>query len=247
MAVFPHMDSWVELGDLGKNRPYHPTYSEAMTLGPTHRRLLDAPLKPSSVCIDIGIAGSLRREDAAKLYELAFFGEGDVLVLGLGHGLAAAIVAQAVLDADRTCTIFGVDEEPRVIARVRANLAAYNFTSRIELVPEHPATFCRSRVADGRTCGLVFVDHSTDYHDVRAVTGLFPSLLADGGFALFHDFNDRRNKDAGNGYGMYAGVIDGLPSPPFAFFGAFGCTGLYRKETSPVNTSHHRLVGEVAV
>lgn len=238
MAVIPHLDSWVELHDLGRHRPYRPTYSETLTLGPTHRRLLDAPLKPNSVCIDIGIAGSLRREDAAKLYELASLGQGDILVLGLGHGLATAIVAQAVCDADRPCTIVGVDDEARVISRAKANLAAYNFTSTIDLVQEHPAAFCRSSAAQGRSFGLVFVDHSTDYADVLSVCALFPALITDAGFALFHDFNDRRNKNATNGgYGMYAGVLDGLPSPPFAFFGTFGCTGLYQKEVTPAQSA----------
>src|SRR4051812_21217161 len=119
MAVIRHADTWIELYQLGKRQPYRPTYSESLTLGPTHRRLLDAPLKPGSVVIDIGIPGSLRREDAAKLYELAFFGQGDVLVMGLGHGLSAAIVAQAIYDANRTGKVVGVDVDPHTVQRTR--------------------------------------------------------------------------------------------------------------------------------
>lgn len=230
MAVIRHEDSWVDKPALGKAQPYRPTYSESLTLGPTHRRLLEAPLKPGSAAIDIGIPGSLRREDAAKLYELAFFGQGDVLILGLSHGLGAAIVAQAFHDGGHTGAIVGVDVDARAVARTRANLDAYNFSEMIEVRQENPLTFCRTFGSKGRNAGLVFVDHSTTYADVLGLCRLLPSIVDDGGFVLFHDFNDRRNKDASDGgYGVYAGVVDGLPTPPFAFFGSFGCTGLYRK------------------
>jgi len=236
MAVIRHEDSWVDKPALGKVQPYRPTYSESLTLGPTHRRLLEAPLKPGSAAIDIGIPGSLRREDAAKLYELAFFGQGDVLILGLGHGLGAAIVAQAFHDGGHTGAIIGVDGDARAVTRTRASLDTYNFTEMVEVRQESPLALCRSYGAKGRLFGLVFADHSTAYADVVGMCRLLPSLVDEGGFVLFHDFNDRRNRDAshgnghGNGgYGVYTGVIDGLPSPPFAFYGSYGCTGLYRK------------------
>ena len=233
MAVIRHADTWVELYQLGKRQPYRPTYSESITLGPTHRRLLEAPLKPGSVVIDIGLPGSLRREDAAKLYELAYFGQGDVLVMGLGHGLSAAIIAQAICDAGREGKVVGVDDDQHTVARVRGNLAAYNFTDKAELVQEVPVSFVRTATGRRRRFGLVFVDHSTAYADVLAVCGLLPELIDAGGFVLFHDFNDRRNRDSANGaYGVYSGVGDGLQVPPFAFYGVFGCTGLYRQEGS---------------
>ena len=229
MAVIRHPDSWIDLPQLGTKRAYRPTYSESLSLGPTHRRLLEAPLKPDSVAIDIGIPDSLRREDAAKLYELVYFGQGNVLVLGAGHGLAMAICAQALSDVNRTGSVLGVDHDPRMIAKARANLARYGFESKVELVQAVPGPYCRSLAAEGRRFNVIFVDHSPTYADVLAICGLLPSLASEDGFVLFHDFNDRRNKDlATGGYGVYAGVNDGLPVPPFAFFGVYGCTGLYR-------------------
>src|SRR5215213_3283587 len=177
MAVIRHLDSWVESHELGTKRPYLPTYSESLTLGPTHRRLLEAPLKPGSVAIDIGIPGSLRREDAGKLYELAYFGQGDVCVLGSSHGLASAIIAQALYDADRPGAVVGVDVEPRLATRGRANLAAYGLDHKAEFVQETPLSFCNSRAAQGRSFGFMFVDHSSNYADVLAVSVLLPSLL----------------------------------------------------------------------
>ncbi len=231
MAVIRHEDSWVDKPALGKVQPYRPTYSESLTLGPTHRRLLEAPLKPGSASIDIGIPGSLRREDAAKLYELAYFVQGDVLLLGLSHGLGAAIVAQAFHDGGHIGKIIGVESDPRAIARTQGNLDTFNFTEMVEVRQESPLSFCRMFGSKGQSAGLVFVDHSTSYADILGVCRLLPSLVGEGGFVLFHDFNDRRNKDTvKDGYGVYSGVVDGLPTPPFAFYGSFGCTGLYRKE-----------------
>ncbi len=242
MAVIRHADSWLEPHELGAKRPYRPTYSESITLGPTHRRLLEAPLKAGSVAIDIGIPGSLRREDAAKLYELAYFARGDVLELGCARGLSTAIVAQAVHDAGRAARVVSIDPQSRMIEQARANLAAYNLLAGVELVPGDAPAVCHSLVARGRRFGLVFVDHSHAYGEVLAVCGLLPSLVEEGGFVLFHDFNDRRNKDqTDTGYGVYAGVVDGLPEPPFSFYGAFGCTGLYRCEGAAEGRAGNRL------
>jgi predicted O-methyltransferase YrrM len=226
-----HQESWVELDQLGASRPYRPTFSEAHTLGATFHRLLEAPLKPDSVVIDIGIPGSLRREDAAKLYEMAYFAEGYLLELGCARGLSTAIIAQGLHDSGRTARVVSVDLEPRMIQRTQANLGSLNLRERVELLQGDAAMIGRSLVAQGRTFGFVFVDHSHAYADVLTVCRLLPSLVKDGGFVLFHDFNDRRNKDRVNpSYGVYSAVIDGLPTPPFAFFGVFGCAGLYRQD-----------------
>lgn len=233
MAVTRHTDSWVELQHLGASKPYRATYEASLELGATHRRLLEAPRKPGSVTIDIGIPGWLRREDAAKLYELAYFASGDVLELGCARGLSTAIIAQAIIDAGRKARVLSVDLDPRMVNRARENLAAYNLLSDVEFVQGDAAVACRALVDDERTFGFAFVDHSHTYADVFAVCKLLRDLVDEGGFVLFHDFNDRRNADQSNaGYGVYTGVMDGLPVPPFAFYGVFGCAGLYRHESS---------------
>src|SRR5678815_268307 len=72
----------------------------------SHARLLDAPLVPGTVKIDLPIKGSLRREDAAKLYELAFFARGNVLDIGTNRGLSASILSDALVNSGRTDTVF---------------------------------------------------------------------------------------------------------------------------------------------
>jgi predicted O-methyltransferase YrrM len=237
MAVIRHAETWIDLDHLGASRPYRYTFDEGMRLGATHRRLLTAPLQPGSVAIDTGIPGSLRREDAAKLYELVFFGAGNALVLGSGQGLAAAIAAQAIYDSGRAAIVVAVDASGSRIERSRANLAALNLRENVELVEDEPAAFCDQGASRGLRFGVIFADHSTTYGYVRSLCRSLPALTPEGGFVLFHDFNDRRNGAPGErGYGVYAGVLDGLPAPPFEFYGVFGCTGLFRKADATMTT-----------
>ena len=50
------------------------------------------------------------------------------------------------------------------------------------------------------------------------------------GFALFHDFNDPRNSmEEVADYGVYQGVMDGLRTDRWEFWGIYGCTGLFRR------------------
>ncbi len=234
MAVTQHADSWVDLDHLGASRPYLPTYDDASAAGDGIVDLLRAPLQAEGTIIDIGIKGSLRPEDAAKLYEMAFFGQGDVLELGCAHGLSTSIMARAIRDAARPAGIVSVDLEPRMIKRARANLAALGLLDGVDLRQGDALAALHALREEGRTFGFVFVDHSHAYDDVRAACALLADLVADDGFVLFHDFTDRRNKDdADNAYGVYAAVVDGLPASRFTFFGAFGCTALYRRLPEP--------------
>jgi len=58
-------------------------------------------------------------------------------------------------------------------------------------------------------------------------------VVAPGGFVLFHDYKDARNRRPPfsgdhNEYGVLAAVFDRLP-PDFQFIGCFGCSGLYQR------------------
>jgi SAM-dependent methyltransferase len=233
-TIAQHANTWVEPKKLGKNRPYRATFGTRPFINDTHRRLLEAPLSSGKASIDIGIPDSLRPEDAAKLYELAYFSRGDALVLGSGHGLAMAIVAQAIRDASRPDTVIGVDPDRRLIDSARSTLDAFEFTQNVTLVQDDLVSYCETLSSRGGAFGLVFVDHVTRYGDVRRICELLPSVVRDGGFVLFHDFNDRRNSSPKKktAYGIYAGVIEGLASLPFDFYGVFGSSGLYRKQMS---------------
>ena len=62
--------------------------------------------------IDVGIRGWSQHDDALKLYEMAFFAEGDILELGCFEGLSTSIVAQAIADADRSRKMHTIDLDP---------------------------------------------------------------------------------------------------------------------------------------
>jgi O-methyltransferase/8-demethyl-8-(2,3-dimethoxy-alpha-L-rhamnosyl)tetracenomycin-C 4'-O-methyltransferase len=60
-------------------------------------------------------------------------------------------------------------------------------------------------------------------------------VLVPGGFVVFHDYVDYRNKlrrDDGEGpeqYGIYIGVDHGLSVDEFEFYGCYGCCGVFRR------------------
>jgi predicted O-methyltransferase YrrM len=227
MQVIAHPESWVEAGRLGAQRPYRATYVETGLLGPTFDQLLRSSHQPESVSIDFGIPGSLEQSDALKLYELAYFGTGDVLEIGCGAGLATTIVALAIAEADRFARIVSVDLDSRMMAGAQANPLVLG---RVQFVRGEPVVVCGDLVRDWKEFGLVFVHHSQAYPDMRALCELLVFLVQPGGFVLFQSFNDRRNRDGNIAGGVYAGVVDGLAVPPFAFYGVFGTSGLYRWE-----------------
>jgi predicted O-methyltransferase YrrM len=234
LPIVRHVETWVKKGELGKKRRYRPTFGTLPVINESHRKLFEAPLRAGTESIDVGIPDALRRADAAKLYELAYFGHGDVLVLGSGRGLSATIVTQAIQDASREARVIAVDGDPHMVRRTRANLDASGGVT-VDVVQQDPEAFCRERAELGNRFGLVFIDYLTDNAEVRAVCRVLPDLVAEGGFVLFHDFNDRRNGKVGeaDAYGIYSGVKKGLSTPPFAFYGVFGSVGLYRLDAAP--------------
>ena len=91
----------VQLSEAGAWRPYVKTYEfKGDAISRYHSALASAPCgrmgAPS--CIDIGIDGYLDRLEAMKLYELAYYCNGDILELGTFRGLSSSIFARALED-----------------------------------------------------------------------------------------------------------------------------------------------------
>ena len=57
----------------------------------------------------MGIEGWLWREDALKLYEMAYFARGNILELGCYHGLSTALLALALRNARRGHKLLSVE------------------------------------------------------------------------------------------------------------------------------------------
>ena len=80
-----------------------------------------------------------------------------------------------------------------------------------------------------RQFAFAFVDHSHCYDDVLSACRELPSLIKQGGFVLFHDYNDPRNASTDEDYGVFQGTEHGLSKDAFQFYGCYGCTGLFRR------------------
>lgn len=221
-------DSWVPAAELGKRiPPYAPTANISSFINEHHRYYAECPLT-NGFLVDLGIPGWLRREDALKLYELAYFSSGDILELGCFKGLSTSILSRAVLDSGDMKGITTVDAGLRYLLVARKNLAMRGLGRPVKMRWDDGANACRKLAARGRRFGFVFVDHSHAYDAVAAVCQWMPELLLPGGFCLFHDFNDERNNDPDEPeYGVSQAVTEHL-RPPFHFYGIFGCTALYR-------------------
>lgn len=231
-----HPDSFLGLADLGTQIPaYRPTFP-----GPNgyhtdfHRWLARCPLQNGVIALTNGwgepLTGWLRREDALKLYEIAYATSGDVLELGTLAGLSASILARAKQDQAQRDRVYSVDLSLHFLGQARANLASLGLLRQVDFVCADGVAFVQGAALRGKQFGFVFVDHSHAYAPVYDVCQVLPKIVRPGGFCLFHDFNDVRNRDEQDAdYGVYQAVLAGLDRHAFEFYGIYGCTALYRK------------------
>ncbi len=105
--------------------PYLPAYEYPDEfLNEQHRSYSTCPAKKH--LIDLGIDGWLRREDALKLYELAYFAAGPILEIWSYHGLSTSILARAVADS-------GAEGRDRRIVSVVKTVTVTDFSPRTGL------------------------------------------------------------------------------------------------------------------
>jgi SAM-dependent methyltransferase len=231
-------DNFIEPSKLGSwLPPYRPTHDyPGEFINETHAAYATCPQK--GLQIDLGIHGWLCRQDALKLYEMAFFATGDVLELGTLHGLSTSILSRALIDAGRGGRLVTVELDPYSLALARQNLASRGLDQVVDFVQANAVDYCRQAARTGRRFSFAFVDHSHAYQAVLPVCEELPKLIAPGGFCYFHDYNDQRNLDAGNAdYGVSQAVDEGLDARRFAFHGIFGCAILYHATQHPAEHS----------
>lgn len=244
MRVHVHPDTYLEMGELGTRfPPYRPTFDfRSRYIDRAHRAIGTARLQDGLIRLKtrrwLGtvIPGWLRRDDALKLYELAYFAGGDVLELGSYHGLSTSILARASRNASPPKHVVSVDLEPGSVDATRATLASLGLSETVTSVCDDAMTAIRRYASHGRRFGFVFVDHAHSYEPVYQVCRELDLITLPGAFCLFHDFNDARNRDPDDhDYGVYQAVTAGLAGRPFRFCGIYGCTALYR-DVAPSTT-----------
>ena len=252
-----HPATFLDMDQLGSQYPpYQPTFPFAGAfIDGFHESLARSPVK-NGILVQLRnrrwfgsrIPGWLRRADALKLYEIAYFVQGDVLELGSYHGLSTTILSRAGHNSPYKKHVYSVDLNPRCVRAARHNLAARGLGGNVTSICGDAADAVRALIAQGKRFALVFVDHSHTYEDVYRVCRELGEVTMQGGFCLFHDFNDLRNRDPENAaYGVYQAVMDGLGAAEFEFYGVYGCTALYRSTPSGTQNEENRAAASVEV
>ena len=233
-----HHDSFMRLEELGARIPsYYPTFDFAGAfINESHEYYSACPIRdgilieikdhPSSGSV---IEGWLRREDSLKLYEIAYCVAGDILELGSYHGLSTSILSRANADSPNKKNIYSVDLAPDNVAMTNHHLRRMELDKHVTTICGDALSVVKQLASRGARFEFVFVDHSHSYEAVYSVCRELGTVMVDGGFCLFHDFNDGRNREADDAeYGVYQGVVEGLDSREFEFYGVYGCAALYR-------------------
>lgn len=237
LRTHKHEKTWMSLEEVGQHiPPYCPTYDfPGPFINRSHKFFSTCPVKDNILIqmrsfplIGKPIPGWLRREDALKLYEMAYFAQGDILELGSYEGLSTCILAQANRESPHRKVVYSVDLDPAAVEMTRWHLRMRLLSRDVRLFCGDALELVRRMIVDERKFAFIFVDHSHAYEPVYQVCRELERLVAPGGFCLFHDFNDPRNRDVENqDYGVYQAVRDGLNPEVFEFYGIYGCAALY--------------------
>ena len=232
----PRPDTWVDLDRLGLDDAgnyYRKTFKFDGDFIDDAHRVYDrckTGLFGIPQAIDVGIEGYLSQPDALKLYELAYFCSGDVLELGTHKGLSTSILLTGLVSAGRPGTLHTVDIDTGAVESAKVSISRIPGAGRVRFNVE-PAGKFLSRATEAQTFGLIFVDHWHGYEATHEAAVACRTLLADGGFVLFHDFMDPGNRDPEHVYGVFQAVADVImSSEDFTFYGNFGACGLFRKQ-----------------
>jgi len=213
-------------------RPYRKTFRfPGRHIGRFHKKLAHAPDGRMGVpgLIDIGVDGYLWKEEALKLYEIAYFARGDVLELGTFRGLSTSIIAHALHDRG-SGKLITCDLDPASTEASRANIAHLPGGDRIEFRASEGTTCMDSLIAAKRRFGMIFVDHWHGYEATREAALRAEDLVSPGGFVLFHDYTDGNSADPSHPNKVYQGVRDTIArSENFRFSQICASMGVFER------------------
>ncbi len=210
--------------------PYRPTYiMDAPRINAFHSHL--GTCSTEGDLIDMGIKGFLRREDALKIYELAYHASGDVLEMGSAWGLSTSILCRAVADSGRGARVVSLEIDPLFHEETRRRIDHLGLGEYLDPILRDASAYCETLVHDRHGFDFAFIDHCHNHEATAAACRHLRKLTKPGGFICFHDFNDERNRTDFPGYGVYDAVMENLSDREFEFAGIFGCSGLYRRSS----------------
>jgi hypothetical protein len=214
-GITTHTDREIGVGEVLRNPTYEPNYSfPGSYVDEFHEYLGTCPMNGN--LIDIGIPGWLRREDALKLYELAYFANGDVLEFGTNRGLSTFILSKALQNSRRFGRLVTMELSAETSAEAKRNLASRGVTRKVRFMVGDADISCGKLALVRRKFGFAFIDHSHAYEHMEKACGRLSQLMAPSSFCVFHDYNDGRNSrrtglgEVGDEYGVKAAIEDHL-------------------------------------
>lgn len=209
-------DTRVGIEDCGAWRSYVKTFRfPGKYISGFHAQLAGAPLGRMGVpfCIDLGVDGFLARDEAMKLYELAFFAPGDVLELGTFKGLSTSIIARALSDR-QSGALVTCDIDPDFSAAAARHVRTSSGGERVNFLVGDAPKLIDGLIADGRKFGFAFIDHWHGYEATQAAAIRLSNVLVPGGFVLFHDYNDPDTRNPDHHHKVYQAVHDTIGKDP---------------------------------
>jgi hypothetical protein len=175
-----HTDTFLTAEEIGTTfPPYRPSHAfPGEYIDEFHSVIGSSAQGPALINLDqmLGFAldGWLRRADALKLYELAYFANGDVLELGSYHGLSTCILAKALRSSGRGRRILSVDLSLANSKKTTESLEAAGLQELAMTLCCDAATALKELGQKRQRFALVFIDHSHSYRPVYEVCRQLP-------------------------------------------------------------------------
>ena len=221
--------------EIGRYFPeYEKTFNfEGHYINKNHKYYAECPVIDESLIIT-GIEGWLRRADALKIYEMAYFSQGAILEFGSYQGLSTSILSQANYDSGLKKEIHTIEINNSFLEISKQNLIKRGLEKNVFYHLANSSDALKKLTNHHKKFGFIFIDHSHEYEPVLEVCNRLSDLLTDGGFCLFHDYihPDTFNL-AIKDFKVFQAVNDGLDKKIFKFYGFFGCTALFRMVRHP--------------
>jgi SAM-dependent methyltransferase len=148
---------------------------------------------------------------------IGFFAKGPVLELGCLQGASTIVLYRA----NRNVTTIDISME--AIEAARANFKRHNVKPTI--IHADAAAGIKQLAKEGKKFAFVFVDHDHGYDSVYRACVELPSVLQEGAYLFFHDFQDLRNESGI--FGVYKAVKDTL-ADKLDFIGLSGNGAVFR-------------------
>lgn len=221
------------IDELGTQYPaYTPIFDRpAPWVDTYHAGIANLPVE--GALIRAGVQGYLRPADALLLYEIAYCAQGDVLELGSAWGLSTSILCRAIRESGRNAKLASIEIDPNFQRTTQNTILTARLLDYFEGLTGSAAECLPVLIRQDRQFGMAFIDHDHSLASTLEACAALEHLLTPGGLAIFHDFNDARNRDEPTVYGVFQGVCEWLThAANFDFIGMVGCCGLVQRRAA---------------